>query len=157
MPLLIEWWDGKSNSAGKLWGDKRKCEKFYKNVESVWCPALKDEVVFKDDGFKHLIWSKQWRRSKKEQLKRLSLLKQAPEIIKHAEKWNEYRMEERDVTIRVIVRQVGKGKKNFLSIFARDENMENKKRLSEWAAFYHARFDYLPSSKELPPPPSMFI
>jgi hypothetical protein len=123
---------------------KRTAKEFYRTIGCVWCPALGDYIAFTDIGFRHLIWRKQWPRPRKEQIQRFVLLPCAPNIVENALVCGEYRASKQKRTvkwhggeigstppvqfwalaggshatpIKVIIRQIGNGKKQFLSIF----------------------------------------
>jgi hypothetical protein len=121
-----------------------KAKEFYGNIGCVWCPSLNDSVTFNSAGFRHLIWQGKTLRRQKEQIRRFTLLPDAASILSNLGGDKEQRTIERlskidrhgkrtDVKIRikfwglaqeisgrrikVIVRQIGNGKKHFFSIF----------------------------------------
>lgn len=133
---------------------KGKAKEFYKKIDSVWCPALKDNVLFGDAGFRHLIWRGRSARNKKDQMKRFVLLPSAPKIIQKSKEFKEYRdkmqpanikqqgskrrvisraqfwgLQESiaDKNVTIVIRQIGNGKKHFFSIFEEG----NKKQLDK--------------------------
>lgn len=61
--------------------DDKNIKEFYKNLGSLWCPALDDHVTFANDGLRHLVRKNGKRRTKHEQARRFSLLPHAKEII----------------------------------------------------------------------------
>ncbi|KKP91705.1 MAG: hypothetical protein UR94_C0013G0020 [Parcubacteria group bacterium GW2011_GWA2_36_10] len=69
----------------KLNNTKTEAEKFYKEINSVYCPYLKSDVAFNTKGLEHLKFKgKNKARSALDQYVRLKLLKLAPEIIKRS-------------------------------------------------------------------------
>ena len=110
----------------------RRTEKFYKTLMSIQSSPFGGAwVVFNNIGFKHLI-RKAKVRTQKEQMKRFALLYEVPEVLQdpHAA-FVSYRIdksrnsrvqywaiqrEKNGVKIKVIVRQVGNGKKHFYSV-----------------------------------------
>ncbi len=130
---------------------KEKARKYCGTAGNVWCKALKDSVAFSDAGFRHLLRRPKGPRPKNEQMHRFILLTHAADIIKNADRHIAYRVKKetskakwrgaktknvshaqfweltREIEgrhISVIVRQIGNGKKQFLSIFEKT----NKKR-----------------------------
>ncbi len=62
---------------------KNKAEDFYKNLDSIYCPYLKDKVSFSALGLEHLKFKRREKpRSSEDQYMRFKLLHLAPEIIK---------------------------------------------------------------------------
>lgn len=71
---------------------KRQTEIEYKKIGTVYCPALKSEVVFNSDGFHHLRYdSARAERSKSVQRNKLMLLPKAKWIIEKTTTIQEYR------------------------------------------------------------------
>lgn len=122
--------------------DKRKVflkyKVFYNSIRYVKCPVLNNEVVyFNNKGFRHLLIKKRKWRKKKDQLRRLRLLKYAKLVVANEKVIMNYRVLESEsevayfwslemlikanITIVVIIRQVGHGKKHFFSIFAKND------------------------------------
>ena len=62
---------------------KQNAKEFYTSIGMVWCPALKDRVVFNRLGFQHLIRPKNIERPRREQRKRFALLPIARNIIEN--------------------------------------------------------------------------
>jgi len=109
-----------------------RAEKFYKSLMSVRSSHMDDGwVVFNNVGFKHLI-RKAKLRNQNEQTKRFALLHEVPKVLQdpHAAVVS-YRIDKSKnlpvqywaiqrkkggVKIKVIVRQVGNGKKHFYSV-----------------------------------------
>ncbi len=121
--------------------DKDQLLKFrqkYRSIGSVKCPAFSGEsVFFGRSGFNHLIRKGRKLRKNHEQTSRLELLLFAPYILfvsktfdnhrvvkdkvnlkKSIQFWSFIRYGLLDEKITVIVRQSGKGKKEFYSIFS---------------------------------------
>ena len=115
---------------------KRDAKEFYLTIGNVWCPAFKEHITFNSDGFRHLIWRNELPRPKKEQLYRFTLLPFAIKILENAKTCQEYRHIETDsadlkpnvqfwailgknqkTSIKIIIRQLGHGRKHFFSIF----------------------------------------
>jgi hypothetical protein len=101
-------------------------------------------IVFNDEGFRHLIWQGRKYRPRNVQLQRFALLKYLPTIIENYKGHMEYRTRKEEVyakmhgavktktslaqfwglnaniegkKIKIIIRQIGNGKKHFLSVF----------------------------------------
>lgn len=108
---------------------------WYKNIGKVYCPVLKEEVIFNSKGFHHLIYPNGKMRPIKEQMYKLGILPLAIPVIKNAKKVSKYEKcfvkelgkeaefwtlkEEAGVwcnLITVILRKVGTGNITFLSI-----------------------------------------
>lgn len=112
---------------------KRKARAYYKSIKPIYCPYFSERVVFNSKGFKHLIYEdKGHQRTRSEQYLRLSLFPKGVRMLLIATVVQEY--EERLVCnkihkfwgfigiieghkIKVVVRQIGDGKKHFYSIF----------------------------------------
>ena len=63
----------------------KRYKKFYRNVGSIWCPALRSNVVFNNHGWKHIRFNgKGIRRGRSAILLRFHLLKYAPKVIQQA-------------------------------------------------------------------------
>lgn len=113
----------------KLKQIKQDAWKYYKTwmKEKTYCPALKREVKVTRKGWDHITSrSHGHRRSAKDVINRLQLLKEAKFIIKHN---TDYTIDKRDSTIfyvlqkesgksstRVILRPIGDGKVIFYSV-----------------------------------------
>ena len=85
---------------------REEAERFYKNIESVYCPYLKTSISFNAKGLSHIkmkSWNKS--RSKNDQYIRLKFIRLAPIIIKMS---------------------------NTLQEIQELENIENVKILGEW-------------------------
>ena len=107
---------------------KEKAELLYAKLDRVWCPVLNEYVIFNRSGFQHLIWKGGLPRPKSEQKRRFALLEHAEKILSnpnatfsHEQKGNTqfwaFTEKQSDVAVRVVIRQVGIGKKHFLSTF----------------------------------------
>ncbi len=105
----------------------KKAREEYKKIGYVECPALNDEkIYFTNKGFNHLIFRDGKFRSKKDQLRRLSLIKDSIDIIINSKEYNKDRGEDfwslsqkinnRLVTV-VIFKLPSSDKKIFLSVF----------------------------------------
>jgi hypothetical protein len=70
---------------------------FYDEIDSVYCPALKQKVIFNSDGFRHLLYESNGKsRTVQEKIYKLTLLPLVIPTIKNAINVNE----ERDIEIR---------------------------------------------------------
>ena len=114
----------------------------YKKIGSIACPVfLGEKVYFNKYGFNHLIWKGKKMRPPIEQIRRLSLIQKAVEILRTGYNFESYRKMERnsdknksistahfwsfkhtvkDEIITVIVRQTNKGSKHFFSVMTPD-------------------------------------
>jgi len=64
---------------------KESSELFYGSIGEVWCPYLKEKVIFNAKGKEHLKFkSKNKARSLSDQYVRFKILKYAPEVIKNS-------------------------------------------------------------------------
>ena len=62
--------------------EKEKVEKFYAGLGEVWCPYLKEKIIFNSKGKEHLKFKgRQRARSCEDQYSRFRILKYAPEIV----------------------------------------------------------------------------
>jgi len=123
---------------------KERGEGFYKSLDEVLCPFLKDKVSFGAQGFEHLKFKRRGKaRLEKDQYMRFKLLHLAPEILKSShtlqgiletKKFERVRTNNRTETIlkpvtyyefiavmkrnrvRIIVKQIDGGQKYFWSI-----------------------------------------
>jgi hypothetical protein len=127
---------------------KRKAKELYSKIGRVWCPALGENIIFNDVGFRHLIRKGGVRRPKSEQKRRFAFLSHVEGIIKNPDakfsfekremfrsiKWrNEKRIvmtrakfwacaESRDgCLITVVVRQFNGKAKHFLSVYEKKQ------------------------------------
>ena len=115
---------------------KRIAKSLYRKIEKVICPILDgEEIHFNATGFGHLI-RKLKIRSRSEQKRRFRLIPFAKKIIlesKTVEDYREKKMKKSKMvkewalvstfgalTIKLIIRQVGKGNKHFYSIMQKD-------------------------------------
>ncbi len=108
---------------------KQEAKERYMQVGRVWCPALDTHVSFNRIGFKHLIRKHSERRTKKEQIRRFSLLAYAGSTLTAKNIHMIYRQKDErmrfwaflgefdGVAIKLIVRQIGDKQKHFFSIF----------------------------------------
>ena len=106
-------------------------EIFLKNT-TVHCPALGEKIVFNAKGINHLIYkSNRSRRDKERILTNIRLLPRAIDLLSRATFWQEEDSYTKDTIvytfwafeavvdgrrIKVIVRQIGNGKKHFWSV-----------------------------------------
>ena len=123
---------------------KEKGEEFYKSIDEVYCPYLKDKVSFNARGLEHLKFKRlEKTRPEQDQYMRFKLIHLAPEVLKlshtvqgvlETKKFERIRMKGRTDTIlkpvsyfefiavikrnriRVIVKQIEDGQKFFWSI-----------------------------------------
>lgn len=123
---------------------KGEAEEFYKTIDNIYCPYLKEKVAFNTKGLKHLKFkSNRQARPRKDQYSRLKLICLAPEVLKQSHTlqgiWQIRRFETqkmnsrweqimKDVTyyefiavvdnvrVRVIIKQVLGGEKHFWSV-----------------------------------------
>ncbi len=80
---------------------KENAEKFYKNIESVYCPYLREEVSFNSKGLNHIkmkAWNKS--RSYQDQYLRLKFISFAPTIIKKSGTLQEIQIQDSDERVR---------------------------------------------------------
>lgn len=123
---------------------RQKAKRYYKTIASTYCPYFKERVVFTSEGFNHIRYrTKNKKRHIKVREIRYKLLDMAPKVISYSNTLQEYDLQnlliriQRNKTkkkiskkvqffgfiaiingwkIKVIVRQVGNGKKHFWSI-----------------------------------------
>jgi ribosomal protein L21E len=115
----------------------------YKAIGSVQCPALEGNVVFAAEGFNHLIYKGRKERDQKQQVLRFSLISRArtllalTTVVQEYEESSHYMRVNRNgsyiqknvlvrfwgfvgiidnLRIKVVVRQIGNGKKEFYSV-----------------------------------------
>ena len=67
----------------KLLKERRE---WYKNIKEIYCPILKENIVFNSKGFHHLVYPNGKMRPIKEQMYKLGLLPLAIPVIKNATK-----------------------------------------------------------------------
>jgi hypothetical protein len=123
---------------------KGKAKAFYKSMQPTWCPELNEYIAFNRSGFTHLTRQGNLSRPKKEQVRRFDILPYAPVIINSPDKKPEYRVDKQisvikpfgskkkkelevqfwgfskeinGIKVKVVIRQMGNGKKHFFSIF----------------------------------------
>jgi len=124
---------------------REKADIFYKDIKQIRCPALNNELIhFSSEGFNHLIYKgKRRERDKKVQIMKFKLLPKAKTIISISTTFQEYdemltsvvvKKKKKKVKVaseakywgfiaiidnfrvKVIIRQIGKGKKQFWSV-----------------------------------------
>jgi hypothetical protein len=116
---------------------------WYKSIKRVYCPILKEYIIFNSKGFNHLIYPNVKWRSKKEQSYKLGLLPLVVPVIKksieistyekcfvkdlgkEAEFWTLTEIVGKQKTLtKVILRRIGTGNITFLSVM----KIQNKKK-----------------------------
>ncbi|MGC9598826.1 MAG: hypothetical protein ABSE18_00355 [Minisyncoccia bacterium] len=131
--------------------DSASCEEALQNAKllylklgRVWCPTLKDFVIFNSIGFRHLMRKRGKRRREDEQMRRFALLVHAKNIVAdpkatfiHREKetfmvskWHgkkagkttkadfwAIKSQRTNHSVTLLVRQLKKGQKHFFSIY----------------------------------------
>jgi hypothetical protein len=111
---------------------RNRASEDYKKLRKMRCPVLNNEYIyFNNAGFRHLI-RKDKIRSRAEQIERFQLLPYIKEIIIDPDSMIQYRKKildelithywsltsiQDEKLIKVIIRQIGEGKKHFYSIF----------------------------------------
>ncbi|HAM88717.1 MAG: hypothetical protein US83_C0003G0044 [Candidatus Falkowbacteria bacterium GW2011_GWC2_38_22] len=122
---------------------KKSAESFYGKIGKVNCPALKELVYFNSEGFNHLLYKNKSVRTQKEQALKLKFLAIGKEIIELSTTYQEYDESLKEIQVKqfkrkvmktvmikywglvaiirgcrvkVIVRQIGEGKKHFWSV-----------------------------------------
>jgi hypothetical protein len=127
---------------------KNEAREIYNKIGRVWSPTLNDHVSFESTGFRHLMWKGGERRPYTQQVRRLSLIVSATEIISNPKSRVIKREEARyspikrdgvevvikkqvrfwafhakieSKKIRVIVRQINNGNKHFFSVFEEEK------------------------------------
>ena len=110
---------------------RKEAKKLYLKINQPWCPLLQESIAFNNAGFRHLIRSGRKPRPKKDQKRRLMLLRLAKNIVtnpnaelgqdneQHEGRTRFWTITERrdKEKITVVIRQVGNGKKHFFSIY----------------------------------------
>ena len=113
---------------------------WYKTIGKVYCPLLKEEVVFNSKGFHHLMYSNGRRRPIKEQMYKLGLLPLVIPVIKNAK--NIYKYEKvfvkefgkevefwvlretvgrQKTLVKIILRRIGTGNITFFSVMKKKD------------------------------------
>jgi len=132
---------------------REKAKNFYHTVKAVYCPYFGEDVIFRSDGLKHIQYRGKHKRHVNVQKMRYKLLHFAPRLIKKTNTLQEYerkklfvevKMNKRKVKqfkevrffdfiaiiddwkIKVIVRQIGNGKKHFWSIIPNWKTRKSK-------------------------------
>lgn len=130
----------------------------YKSLDPIYCPYFKEEISFTSEGFKHIRYRNLHERHYNSQEIRYKLLQFAPKLLKKTSTLQEYETQKlfveikqnkkkekvlkdvyfygfiailSDWKVKVIVRQVGNGKKHFWSIIPNwrtRKSKENKKQ-----------------------------
>jgi hypothetical protein len=115
---------------------KKRAKEFYCTIGPVWCPALNEGVLLNQKGFKHLIGSRGVVRPQNEQIRRFDLLRYVKIILENPQaiifhdtkglenSWTDFWIFTEiidNVRIKIVVRQIGKGKKHFFSIYGKTQ------------------------------------
>jgi hypothetical protein len=140
----------------KLEETKKKAKEIYEKIGKVWCPCLKDEVFFNNEGFDHILF-KTWNRGRSslEQYTRLRLISLVPDIITRSHTLQEYderkmlvrqninsRWEKRaklvryyvfiaiikEVRLKIIIKEIEGGNKIFYSLYPSWKTTKNSLR-----------------------------
>lgn len=109
-----------------------KAKNDYKKIGYIECPAFNGErVYFTSAGFIHLIRKDKILRPMKEQIRRLNLMKIVNKIVTNNQKYFEHTLlnnkkppaqfwslviDNNDVYVKVVIRQIGNGNKHFFSV-----------------------------------------
>jgi hypothetical protein len=112
--------------------EAQKAQITYNKIEHVWCPMLNADIIFNSHGFRHLIRKRGILRSRKEQIRRFSLIPSikgivedpAITILNHrriinnptANFWT-LSKKNNDEVIKVVIRQLNDGQKHFFSVY----------------------------------------
>lgn len=115
---------------------------WYNSIKQVYCPILKEYIIFNSKGFQHLIYPNGKWRPKKEQMYKLGLLPLVIPVIKNSTKISGYKkcfhkdlgkeaefwtlieiVGKQNILTKVILRRIGTGNITFLSVM----KIENKK------------------------------
>jgi hypothetical protein len=107
---------------------KKQAREEYGKLKSVWSPAFNDQIAFNNKGFKHLVGDGRRPRKRTDQIRRFILLPLAKSIIADVDICDDHRQvgqtqfwalakENGGEMVRVVVRQIGMGKKHFFSIY----------------------------------------
>ena len=113
---------------------------WYKTIVKVYCPILKEYIIFNSKGFHHLIFPNGRWRPKKEQMYKLGLLLLVIPVIKNAKVISKYKKcfvkdldkeaefwtlteiaGKQKTLIKVILRRIGTGNITFLSVMKKQE------------------------------------
>jgi hypothetical protein len=108
---------------------------WYKSIKKVYCPILKEYIIFNSKGFHHLIYPNGKRRPQKEQMYKLGLLPLIIPVIKNSTKISKYEkcfvkdlgkeaefwtlieiVGKKKTLAKVILRRIGTGNITFLSV-----------------------------------------
>jgi hypothetical protein len=116
---------------------------WFKNIGKVFCPILKEYIIFNSRGFNHLVYPNGKWRPKKEQMYKLGLLPLIIPVIKNSTKISQYEkcfvkdlgkeaefwalietVGKQKTLTKVILRRVGTGNITFLSVM----KLQDKKK-----------------------------
>jgi hypothetical protein len=115
---------------------KNAAKIFYLSIGPIWCPALDEYVHFNHKGFQHLMSKRGSLRPEGEQMRRFNLLRYVSPILGdpgallmcHQKKQGRVKVNLwvfskilDNVSIKVVIRQIGKGNKHFLSIYGKNQ------------------------------------
>jgi hypothetical protein len=115
---------------------RRIAKEFYKAIGRLWCPSLNDYIFFNKHGFRHLIEKKGFARPKTEQMRRFVMLYYVKDILtspgiipSHSVKEDRnskmdlwiFTARKDGLLIKIIIRHVKGGKKQFLSVYGRTQ------------------------------------
>ncbi|MBN2073894.1 MAG: hypothetical protein JW770_08130 [Actinobacteria bacterium] len=120
-------------------------KKWYRSINSVYCPILKEYVKFNSKGLHHLIYPNGKWRPRKEQMYKLGLLPLVIPVIKNAKKISNYEkyfvknlnkkaefwtlegiVGKQKALVKVILRRVGTGNIIFFSVMKKREKKQIK-------------------------------
>ena len=113
---------------------------WYKSIKKIYCPILKEDIIFNSKGFNHLVYPNGKWRPQKEQMYKLGLLPLAIPVIKNSTKISEYKKcfikglgkeaefwtlteiaGKQNTLIKVILRRIGTGNITFLSVMKKQD------------------------------------
>ena len=139
---------------------KKLAKKIYSKIGRIPCPVFPDELIsFTSDGFNHLIRKGRIPRTKNEQKRRFALVPYIEEIIKNPQIITFRKTEEKytvnrhgknikitsvanfwtfhnkikDCNIKIVIRQIQNGQKQFQSIMSDDIKIRRGKKLKNKA------------------------
>lgn len=121
---------------------REEAEKFYKNIENVYCPYLKTSISFNAKGLSHIkMKSRNKARAKSDQYLRLKFLKLTPYILKKSGTLQEFNKKENikyfgftaiinNLRLKIIIKQENHNNPYFWSIipfWKREKDEMNQK------------------------------
>ena len=135
---------------------REQAKSFYKKIDSVYCPYFKEKIIFSSEGFNHLRYrGSRKERHFEVQKMRYKLLSLAPTLLKHSGTLQEHEVQNifielninkrrkkvlmkvhffgfiaiiQQWKIKVIVRQIEKGKKHFWSVIPNWKTRKSKEK-----------------------------